>query len=120
MGAMSSVVVCGIMCSIIKCFVCLGAYLTENPHDNHDNYVRHSSTEFVLESTLQRSEQQLIIIIIIIIFINCSRGYNPVAVVILHVHKYGKKVTRKFKSGGLHERHVVATWTLGNHLSIRL
>jgi hypothetical protein len=31
-----------------------------------------------------------------------------------------KIVTRKFKSGGLHERHVVATWTLGNHLSIRL
>ena len=49
-------------------------------------------------------------------------GYHPVAVVILHVHKYGKKkkVTRKFKSGGLHERHVVATWKLGNHLSIRL
>ena len=34
------------------------------------------------------------------------------AVIILHVGKYGKKkkVTRKFKSGGLHERHVVATW----------
>jgi len=44
-----------------------------------------------------------------------------VAVVILHVHKYErKKVTRKFKSGGLHERHVLATWMLGNHLSIRL
>jgi len=43
------------------------------------------------------------------------------AVVILHVHKYEeKKVTRKFKSGGLHEKHVVATWKLGNHLSIRL
>ena len=27
---------------------------------------------------------------------------------------------RKFKSGGLHEKHVVATWKLGNHLSIRL
>ena len=32
----------------------------------------------------------------------------------------GKKVTRKFKSGGLHERHVVTTWRLGNHLKIRL
>jgi len=31
-----------------------------------------------------------------------------------------KKVTRKFMSGGLHEKHVVATWKLGNHLSIRL
>jgi len=42
-----------------------------------------------------------------------------VAVVILHVHKY-KKVNRKFKSGGLHEKHVVATSKLGNHHSIRL
>jgi len=29
-----------------------------------------------------------------------------------------KLVTTKFKSGGLHEKHVVATWNLGNHLSI--
>jgi len=27
-------------------------------------------------------------------------------------------VTTKFKSGELHEKHVVATWNLGNHLSI--
>ena len=49
-------------------------------------------------------------------------GCHPVAAVILHVHKHEKrkKVTRKFKSGGLHERHVAATWKLGNHLSIRL
>ena len=31
-----------------------------------------------------------------------------------------EKLTRKFKSGGLHERHVVATWKLGKHLSILL
>jgi len=36
-------------------------------------------------------------------------GYHPVAVVILHVHKYEKKVTRKFKLGGLHEKHVVVS-----------
>ena len=42
-------------------------------------------------------------------------GYHPVAVVILHVHKYEKKVTRKFKSGGLHERHVVVTWKPSEH-----
>ena len=48
-------------------------------------------------------------------------GCHPVAVVNLHVHKYEKKkVTRKFKLGGLRERHVVATWKLGNRLSIRL
>jgi len=31
-----------------------------------------------------------------------------------------KLVTAKFKSGGLHEKHVVATWNVGNHLSICL
>ena len=31
-----------------------------------------------------------------------------------------KLVTNKFNSGGLHENHVVATWNLGNHLSICL
>ena len=31
-----------------------------------------------------------------------------------------KFVTAKFKSGGLHEKHVVATWNVGNHLSICL
>ena len=44
-------------------------------------------------------------------------GCYPVAVVILHVYKM---VTTEFKSGGLHEKHVVATWNLGNHLSICL
>ena len=29
-----------------------------------------------------------------------------------------KLVTTEFKSGGLHEKHVVATWNVGNHLSI--
>ena len=29
-----------------------------------------------------------------------------------------KLVATRFKSGGLHEKHVVATWNLGNHLSI--
>jgi len=31
-----------------------------------------------------------------------------------------KSVTTKFNSGGLHEKHVVATWNLENHLSIYL
>ena len=31
-----------------------------------------------------------------------------------------KLVTTEFKSGGLHEKHVEATWNLGNHLSICL
>jgi len=43
-------------------------------------------------------------------------GCYPVAVLILHVNM--KLVTTTFKSGGLHEKHVVATWNLGNYLSI--
>jgi hypothetical protein len=46
-----------------------------------------------------------------------------VAVTILHVYKYMKLITNKFtfRSEGLHEeKHVVTTWNLGNHLSIRL
>ena len=31
-----------------------------------------------------------------------------------------KLITTKFKSGGLREKHVVATWNVGNHLSICL
>ena len=31
-----------------------------------------------------------------------------------------KSVTAKFKSGGLHEKHVVATWNVGNRLSVSL
>ena len=38
----------------------------------------------------------------------------------MYTNKYIKKVTRKFKSEGLHEKHVVANWKIGNHLSIRL
>ena len=61
-------------------------------------------------------------IIIIIMFINC----NCVLIrwqwlFYMYTNMKKKKiVTRKFKSGGLHEKHVVATWKLGNHLSIRL
>jgi hypothetical protein len=38
-----------------------------------------------------------------------------VAVVILHVHTYEKRVARKFKSGGLHVKHVIATWKPSQH-----
>jgi len=31
-----------------------------------------------------------------------------------------KFITTEFKSGGLHEKHVVATWNVGNRLSICL
>jgi len=61
----------------------------------------------------------LIIIIIIYLFIyllqlgcySCGSGYFTCI-------QNMKLVTNKFKLGGLHEKHVVATWNLGNHLSI--
>jgi hypothetical protein len=43
---------------------------------------------------------------------------RPVAVVIMHVHKYEMRI-KKFKSGWLHKKHAVATGSVGNHLSIR-
>ena len=56
-----------------------------------------------------------------IIFINCNWVVTRWQwLFYMYTNMKKKKVTRKFKSGGLHERHVVATWELGNHLSIRL
>jgi hypothetical protein len=45
-------------------------------------------------------------------------GCRPVAVVIMHVHEY-EKGSKKFKSGGLYEKHALAIWNVGNLLSIR-
>ena len=36
----------------------------------------------------------------------------------LYSSPHMKLVNNKFKSGGLHEKHVVATWNLGNHFSL--
>ena len=62
----------------------------------------------------------IIIIIIIIIFINCNCVVTRWQWLFYMYTNMKKKVTRKFKSGGLHEKHVVATWKLGNHFGIRL
>ena len=54
--------------------------------------------------------------IIIIIAIVLSPGGSDYFTCIQNM----KLVTNKFKSGGLHEKHVVATWNLRNNLSICL
>jgi hypothetical protein len=59
-------------------------------------------------------------VIIIIIFVNCNWVLTLWQWLFYVYTNVEKKVTREFKSGELHERHVVATWNLGNHLSIRL
>jgi len=67
-----------------------------------------------------RYETEITIIIIIIIIINCNWVFTRWQWLFYMYTNMKRKVHRKFKSGGLHERHVVATWKLGNHLSIRL
>ena len=58
------------------------------------------------------------IIIIIIIIIFTAIGLLPSGSGYFTYIQNMKLVTTKFKSGRLHEKHVVATWNLGNHLSI--
>ena len=59
-------------------------------------------------------------LIIIIIIIFTAIGLLPGGSGYFTCIQNMKLVTTKFKPGGLHEKHVVATWNLGNHLSICL
>ena len=56
-------------------------------------------------------------IIIIIIIINCNWVVTRwLWLFYMYTNmEREKKVTREFKSGGLHERHVVATWEPSQH-----
>ena len=60
------------------------------------------------------------IIIIIIIYLLTAIGLLPGGSGYFTRKQNMKSVTTKFKSGGLHEKYVVATWNLGNRLSICL
>ena len=81
------------------------------------------SGQFIL--TFQETTACVVIIIIIIIIylfiylftaIGLSHGGSGYFTCIQNM----KLVTTKFKSGGLHEKHVVATWNVGNRLSVCL
>ena len=62
----------------------------------------------------------MMIIIIIIIYLFTAIGLLLCGSGCFTCKQNMKLVTTKFKSGGLHEKHVVATWNRGNHLSICL
>jgi len=47
-------------------------------------------------------------------------GFSPGGSGYFTCIKNMKLVTNKLMSGGLHEKHVAATWNLGNRLSICL
>ena len=61
-----------------------------------------------------------IIIIIIVINLLTAIGLSPGCSGYFTCIQNMKLVTTEFKSGGLHEKNVVATWNVGNHLSICL
>ena len=61
-------------------------------------------------------QQYADIYLIIIIF--TAIGLSPGGSGYFTCKQNMKLVTTKFKSGGLHEKHVVATWNVGNYLSI--
>ena len=63
---------------------------------------------------------QFVIIIIIIIYLLYAIGLSPGGSGYFTCKQNMKLFTNKFKSGGLHEKHVVVTWNVGNRLSVCL
>jgi len=61
-----------------------------------------------------------IIMIMIMIYLFTAIGLLPGGSGYFTCKQNIKLVTNKFKSGGLHEKHVVATWNVGKYLSICL
>ena len=59
-------------------------------------------------------------IIIIIIYLFTAIVLSPGGSGYFTCKQNMKSITIEFKSGGLHEKHVVATWNVGNRLSICL
>jgi len=82
--------------------------------------------DFFYNFILRRIQPDIITDVHIIIFINCNWVITRwqcllyMSANMKMVRTNMKMVNTKFKTGGLHEKHVVATWNLGNHLSICL
>ena len=62
----------------------------------------------------------IIIIIILLLLLLSAIGLSPGGSGYFTCKQNMKLITTEFKSGGLHEKHVVATWNVGNRLSICL
>ena len=58
--------------------------------------------------------------VIIKIYLLTAIGLSPGGSSYFTCKQNMKSVTTEFKSVGLHEKHVVATWNVGNRLSICL
>ena len=57
---------------------------------------------------------------IIFIYLFTAIGLSPGGSGYFTCKQNMKLVTTRFKSGGLHEKRVVATWNVGNRLSVCL
>jgi hypothetical protein len=62
----------------------------------------------------------LLVVAVVVVVVLTAIGLSPGGSGYFTCIQNMKLITNKFKSGGLHEKHVVATWKLGNHLSICL
>ena len=69
---------------------------------------------------MMMTTMMIMMMMMMIIIIITATGLSPGGSGYFTCKQNMKLVTNKFKSGGLHEKHVVATWNLGNHLSICL
>ena len=69
---------------------------------------------------IKRSMQSVIQFCPYIIYLFTAIGMLPGGSGCFTCNQNMKLVTTRFKLGMLHEKHVVATWSLGNHLSICL
>jgi len=74
----------------------------------------------IIKDFIAEDRKFIIIITIIIIYLFTATGLLPGGSGYLTCKQNMKLVITKFKSGGVHEKHVVAIWSLGNHLSICL
>ena len=61
-----------------------------------------------------------ILLLLLLLLLFTAIGFSPVGSGYVTCIQNMKLVTNKFKSGGLHEKHVVTTWNFRNHLSICL
>ena len=73
-----------------------------------------------LKSDFVFSDRNYLMLIIIIIYLYTAIRLLPGGSGYFACKRNMKLVTTKFKSGGLHEKHVVATWNVGNRLSVCL
>ena len=77
-------------------------------------------SNYLLPSKANVVMQLHFIIIIIIIYLFTAIGLSPGGSGYFTCKQNMKSVNSEFKSGGLHEKHVVATWNVGNRLSVCL